>query len=71
MTTALICHLPISKTFLSPFSTLKNSFEVKGIGGKIARNVDEDIESDVSKYAGDFGIIQGDIKKISESIQKF
>jgi len=48
----------------------KNSFEVKGIGGKIARNVDEDIESDVSKYAGDFGIIQGDIKKISESIQK-
>ena len=48
----------------------KNPFEVKGIGGKIARHVDEDIESDVSKYAGDFGIIQGDIKKISESIQK-
>jgi len=48
----------------------KNHFEVKGVGGKIARHVDENIESDVSKYAGDFGIIQGDIKKISESIQK-
>jgi len=41
----------------------KNPFDVRGIGGKIARHVDEDIEADISKYAGDFGIIQGDIKK--------
>ena len=48
----------------------KNPFEVKGIGGKIARYVDEDINNEISKYATDFGIIQGDIKKISKNIQK-
>ena len=48
----------------------KNPFDVRGTGGKIARNVDEDIEADISKYAGDFGIIQGDIKKISKNILK-
>ena len=48
----------------------KNPFEVRGIGGKIARHVDEDINVDVSKYAGDFGIIQGNIRKISENIKR-
>ena len=48
----------------------KNPFDIRGTGGKIARNVDEDIEADISKYAGDFGIIQGDIKKISKNILK-
>jgi len=48
----------------------KNPFNVRGIGGKIARHVDEDIEATISKYAGDFGIIQGDIKKISKNILK-
>ena len=46
----------------------KNPFDVRGIGGKIARYVDEDIEADISKYAGDFGILKGDIKKISKNI---
>lgn len=48
----------------------KNPFEVKGIGGKIARNIDDDIDNEISKYATDFGIIQGDVKKISKNIQK-
>jgi len=47
----------------------KNPFELKGIGGKIARNVDEEIKSELSKYSSGFGIIQGDIRKISEHIR--
>jgi hypothetical protein len=48
----------------------KNPFEVKGIGGKIARNVDENIEAEVSKYAGDFGIVQGDYRKVLKNLGK-
>lgn len=48
----------------------KNPYEIKGIGGKIARHIDEDIDMKVSKYAGDFGIIQGDYKKILKNLEK-
>jgi len=48
----------------------KNPFEIKGVGGKIARQVDEDIEAKVSKYAGDFGIIQGDYRKVLKNLEK-
>ena len=48
----------------------KNPFEIKGLGGKIARRVDEDIEAEVSKYAGDFGIIQGDYRKVLKNLEK-
>lgn len=48
----------------------KNPFEVKGIGGKIARHVDEDLEIEVSKYSNDFGIIQGDYRKILKNLEK-
>ena len=48
----------------------KNPFVVKGIGGKIARHVDEDIDAKVSKYANDFGIVQGDFKKIIKNLEK-
>ena len=48
----------------------KNPYEVKGIGGKIARHVDEDIEANVAKYANDFGIVQGDYKKILKNLEK-
>jgi len=48
----------------------KNPFEIKGLGGKIARNIDDDIEADISKNAGDFGIIQGDFQKIIKNIQR-
>jgi hypothetical protein len=48
----------------------KNPFEIKGIGGKIARRIDENIEADISKKASDFGIIQGDYQKIIKNLEK-
>ena len=48
----------------------KNPYEIKGIGGKIARYVDEDIESKITKYSGDFGIVQGDFSKVIRNIKK-
>ena len=48
----------------------KNPYEIKGIGGKIARRIDEEIEADISKKAGDFGILQGDFRKIIKNLDK-
>ena len=48
----------------------KNPFEVRGLGGLVARHLDEDVQADISKYAGDFGIIQGDFKKIFKNLKK-
>lgn len=48
----------------------KNPFEIKGLGGKIARHIDEEIEDEITKSAGDFGIVQGDIRRILKNIDK-
>ena len=48
----------------------KNPYEIKGVGGKIARYIDEDIESKITKYSGDFGILQGDFSKVLKNIEK-
>lgn len=48
----------------------KNPFQTKGIGGKIARHVDDDIEENIIKKSGDFGIIQGDLRKIMANLEK-
>jgi hypothetical protein len=48
----------------------KNPFEVRGVGGKIARHIDDDLETEISKYAGDFGIIQGNLRKILRNLEK-
>jgi len=48
----------------------KNPFEIKGLGGLVARHLDEDVQAEISKYAGDFGIIQGDFKKILKNLKK-
>ena len=48
----------------------KNPFEIKGIGGKIARKIDEDIHNEITKNPGDFGIIQGDFKKIIKNLER-
>ncbi len=48
----------------------KNPFQITGIGAKIARNIDDDIEEKISKKSGDFGIIQGNIQKILSNIDK-
>lgn len=37
---------------------------------KIARRVDDDIEEQLNKKSGDFGIIQGDIQKILANINR-
>lgn len=47
----------------------KNPYEVLGVGGKIARNVDENVENEISKYSGDFGLLQGDFQKILKNIE--
>jgi hypothetical protein len=48
----------------------KNPYKVKGIGGKIARYVDDNVENEISKFASDFGIIKSDILKISNNLKK-
>jgi len=48
----------------------KNPFIIKGIGSKIARKIDDEIETEISKNEADFGILQGDFKKIIKNIQK-
>ncbi|MDG6228576.1 MAG: hypothetical protein QCH96_01265 [Candidatus Thermoplasmatota archaeon] len=48
----------------------KNPLERVGVGGKIARYVDEDITHSISTLPGNFGIVQGDFSKILRNIQK-
>jgi len=48
----------------------KNPFEIKGLGSKLARRIDEDIQEQMIKKSGDFGIVQGDIRKIVGNIQR-
>ena len=48
----------------------KNPYSIKGIGSKIARHIDEDIDAKISKYAGDFGILQGDFRRIINNLEK-
>ncbi len=48
----------------------KSPYHTKGIGSKIARNIDDDIEKKIQKKSSDFGIIQGDIQKIITNIDK-
>ena len=48
----------------------KNPYALKGVGGKIARHIDEDIITSISDYSGNFGVIQGDIRKIISNIER-
>lgn len=48
----------------------KNPFEIRGLGGKIARSVDQEIKSEISKKSGDFGIVQGDFQKVLKNLEK-
>ena len=48
----------------------KNPFIIKGIGSKIARKIDDEIENEIIQNKTDFGIIQGDFKKIIKNIQR-
>ena len=48
----------------------KNPYQITGIGSKIARNIDDEIEDKLDKNVGNFGIIQGDFKKIIKNVEK-
>jgi hypothetical protein len=48
----------------------KNPFILKGLGSKIARKIDDEIENEIVKNQADFGIIQGDFQKIIKNIQR-
>ena len=48
----------------------KNPFEIRGVGGKIARYVDENIENEISKYATDFGIVKSNLLKITKNLKR-
>ena len=48
----------------------KNPFQIKGIGTKIARHIDDDISEKIYEKSGDFGIIQGNIQRIIRNIDK-
>lgn len=48
----------------------KNPYKVRGLGGKIARHVDDNIENEISKFATDFGIVKSDFLKISNNLKK-
>ena len=48
----------------------QNPYVQKGVGKKIIRHVDEDLERSITSFSGDFGIIQGDIKKIASHLQQ-
>lgn len=63
-----IFHPHVGLYFLKEYE--KNPYVHKGVGGKIARHVDDDLEKSIMKFSSDFGIIQGDIHKIASNISK-
>lgn len=48
----------------------KNPYQHIGIGGKVARKIDEEVTEELHKQSHHFGIIQGDVRKITENIKK-
>ena len=48
----------------------KNPLLTKGIGGKITRKIDEDIIEKMTSYKNEFGILQGDIVRITQNLKK-
>ena len=63
-----IFHPTIGIYLLKEYS--KNPFETKGVGSKLARHIDEDIQEQITKKSGNFGIIQGDVRKILLNISR-
>ena len=48
----------------------KNPFEIKGVGCKIARRIDDEIEEQIRRNNSSFGILQGDFRKIFRNLEK-
>ncbi len=60
-------HPKIGLFYLKEYQ--KNPFQHIGVGGKVARKIDEDVTEELRKQSHRFGIIQGDIKKMTENIK--
>ncbi len=63
-----IFHPKVGMFLLKEYN--KNPFQTKGIGGKIARRVDQDLDSVIRKNNNDFGIVQGNFQKILKNLEK-
>jgi hypothetical protein len=63
-----LLHPNIGLFYLKEFQ--KNPFQQIGVGGKIARKIDDDLTEELRKESQDFGIIQGDIKRIASNMKK-
>ena len=61
-------HPKVGVYFIKEYQ--QSPFIQKGVGGKIIRHVDEDLEKTIKTFSGDFGIIQGDIRKIASHLQQ-
>jgi len=61
-------HPNVGLYFLKEYQ--KNVYERKGVGGKIARQVDSDIEKNINNLSDNFGIIQGDLNKIAYNLKQ-
>ena len=48
----------------------KNPYHTRGIGTKIARQIDDEIIQKTNDKSGEFGIIQGNIQKIIHNIDR-
>jgi hypothetical protein len=48
----------------------KNPFVVKGIGGKIARKIDDEIEANLAPPSGQFGILQADMIRLAKHLKQ-
>jgi hypothetical protein len=61
-------HPEVGLYFIKEYE--KNPYVQKGVGAKIIRHVDEELDHSIKKFSGDFGIIQGDIRKIASHLHK-
>ena len=61
-------HPKIGLFYIKEFQ--KNPYHHLGVGGKVARKIDEDVTEELLKQSHHFGIIQGDVRKITENIRK-
>ena len=63
-----ISHPSIGIFLLKEFE--RNPFDRIGLGAKIARKIDEDIEEKIQSNGNDFGILEGNYRKIVRNIQR-
>lgn len=60
-------HPKIGLFYLKEYQ--KNPYQKIGVGGKVARKIDEDVTEELRKHSQHFGIIQGDIRRITMNMR--